>query len=57
MARKQRDASDETYPEEETARRFEAALRGAQKVGHKPLSEVPRKRRQADRTAKGSQER
>ena len=34
----------DTYTEEETPRRFEAALRGARIAGPKPMKDVPRKR-------------
>jgi hypothetical protein len=33
-------SSDESYSKEEAQRRFEAALRGARLVGHKPQSEM-----------------
>jgi hypothetical protein len=36
---------DEQYSEEETKRRFEAALRGAREVGHEPMKDIPMKRR------------
>jgi hypothetical protein len=32
------------YSEEETGRRFEAALRGAREVGHKPMKDISPKR-------------
>jgi hypothetical protein len=35
---------NETYPAEESRRRFEAALRGARIAGHKPMTEVTEKR-------------
>jgi hypothetical protein len=31
------------YSEKETQQRFEAALRGARMVGHKPLKDIPKK--------------
>jgi len=34
------DKKNEEYSEEETQLRFEAALRGARMVGHKPQSEM-----------------
>jgi hypothetical protein len=41
MARKK---TDDSFSPEEAARRFEAALRGARIVGHKPMSEISPKR-------------
>ncbi|MGH6850071.1 MAG: hypothetical protein ACREDD_06445 [Methylocella sp.] len=35
---------DDQYPDEQVQRRFEAALRGARKVGHKPMKSLPRRR-------------
>jgi hypothetical protein len=32
------------YSPAETQSRFEAALRGARKVGHKPMKDIPKKR-------------
>jgi hypothetical protein len=34
----------EEYSDEETQRRFEAALRGAREVGHEPMKDIPPKR-------------
>jgi hypothetical protein len=34
----------EQYSDEEAKRRFEAALRGARKVGHEPMKDIPQKR-------------
>ncbi len=50
-----RKASEDSYSEEEAQRRFEAALRGAPLVGHRPQSEMklgkprakPKKRKSA----------
>jgi hypothetical protein len=41
MTRKQ---SEESFSEQEAVRRLEAALRGAKIAGHKPMSEVVKKR-------------
>jgi hypothetical protein len=35
-----KNKADESYSEEEARHRFEAALRGARMVGHKPQSEM-----------------
>jgi hypothetical protein len=35
---------DDGYSDEETKRRFEAALRGARAVGHEPMKDIPPKR-------------
>jgi hypothetical protein len=35
---------DDQYSDEETKRRFEAALRGAREVGHEPMKDIPPKR-------------
>jgi hypothetical protein len=40
-----RKAVDDQYSEAETQRRFEAALRGARKVGHRPMKDIPKTRR------------
>jgi hypothetical protein len=40
------------YSSEETQRRFEAALRGARKVGHKPMKDIPKKRAKPKSKAK-----
>jgi hypothetical protein len=49
-------APRERYSKEETQRRFEAALRGARIVGHKPQSEMklgkPRGKKSASLTRK-----
>jgi len=34
----------EFYDKDEAKRRFEAALRGARVAGHKPMTDVPKKR-------------
>jgi hypothetical protein len=39
-----RSSKDETYSEQETQRRFEAALRGALNTPPTPLKDLPRKR-------------
>jgi hypothetical protein len=36
---------DEQYSDEEARHRFEAALRGARKVGHEPMKDIPSKRK------------
>jgi hypothetical protein len=41
--------SDDSFSEEETARRFEAALRGALSTLPKPLKDIPKKRAQTNR--------
>jgi len=35
---------DNQFSDEETQRRFEAALRGARAVGHEPMKDIPPKR-------------
>jgi hypothetical protein len=35
---------DEQFSDEETQRRFEAALRGAREVGHEPMKDISPKR-------------
>lgn len=40
----------ESFPPEETKKRFEAALRGARSAGYKPLKDIAPKR---EKTAKG----
>jgi hypothetical protein len=40
--------ADENYSDEETKRRFEAALRGSRLVSPQPMKEIPRKRPKAD---------
>jgi hypothetical protein len=48
--------SDDSYSELEAKRRFEAALRGARLVGHKPQSEMklgkPRHKRKSTKAKK-----
>ena len=39
--------SSEQFNKEETQLRFEAALRGARLVGHKPLKDIPKKNRES----------
>jgi hypothetical protein len=41
---RQPSKADDQFSPEETQRRFEAALRGARKVGHKPMKDIPKKR-------------
>ena len=41
--------SNETYPEPEAQRRFEAALRGARLAAPQPMKEIPPKRARATR--------
>jgi hypothetical protein len=36
--------SDDTYSDEEAERRLVAALRGSKITGHKPMSDLPKKR-------------
>jgi|HubBroStandDraft_6_1064221.scaffolds.fasta_scaffold1240034_2 hypothetical protein len=36
---------DDQYSDEETKRRFEAALRGAREVGHEPMKDISPKRK------------
>jgi len=43
MGKKKPD--DDQYPDEETNRRFEAALRGAREVGHESMKDIHAKRR------------
>jgi hypothetical protein len=45
-------APQDDYSKEETQRRFEAALRGAKDVGHKPMKSIPPKRAKAKRSGK-----
>jgi hypothetical protein len=45
-------SSDEQYSDEETKRRFEAALRGAREVGHEPMKNITPKRPKAKTGAK-----
>jgi hypothetical protein len=44
-----KNRSDDQFSEQETQQRFEAALRGARTVGHKPMKESakPAKRKRA----------
>ena len=42
-------SNNEPYSEEETQRRFEAALRGARVAEAKPMKNVPRKRSESKR--------
>jgi hypothetical protein len=44
--------TDEQYSDEETQRRFEAALRGAREVGHEPMKDITPKRTKAKTGAK-----
>jgi hypothetical protein len=37
----------EFYDKDEAKRRFEAALRGARIAGHKPMADIPKKRRKS----------
>jgi hypothetical protein len=37
----------EFYDKDEAKRRFEAALRGARITGHKPMAEIPKKRKKS----------
>jgi hypothetical protein len=39
------DKQSEFYDKDEAKRRFEAALRGARVAGHKPMTDVPKKRK------------
>jgi len=43
--------TDENYSAEEAAERFEAALKGAMKVEHKPLKEKPKAKKAKARKA------
>jgi hypothetical protein len=42
---------DDRYSEQEAQRRFEAALRGARMVGHKPQSEMKLGKRKQKKTS------
>jgi hypothetical protein len=39
------NTQSEFYDQDEARRRFEAALRGARVAGHKPMTDVPKKRK------------
>jgi hypothetical protein len=39
-----RKQQSDTYTEKEAKARFEAALRGARITGHKPMTDIPKKR-------------
>jgi hypothetical protein len=43
----------EPFSDEETKRRFEAALRGAREVGHEPMKDIPPKRAKPPSAMKG----
>jgi hypothetical protein len=45
----------ETYSEEESARRFEAALRGARLASPQPMKDIPRKRAKGAKKPKPAQ--
>jgi hypothetical protein len=46
---------DDQYSKEEAARRFEAALRGARLVGHKPMTEMRVGKPKTSRATRGGQ--
>jgi hypothetical protein len=49
-----KNKQSEFYDKDEAERRFEAALRGARIAGHKPMTDVPKKRGVAGQIGKNT---